>query len=96
MVSTHNLPAPYGPEGGPKTEKGGTLFGYTDLYGGYGGGQAPSHKRIDKLLKHVSDGDVRLDDLITHRLPLSRAPHGYDIFRQKKDGCVKVVLKPGE
>jgi threonine dehydrogenase-like Zn-dependent dehydrogenase len=60
------------------------------------GGQAPAHKHIDKLLKHVSDGDVQLDDIITHRLPLSQAPHGYDIFRHKKDGCVKVVLKPGE
>jgi threonine dehydrogenase-like Zn-dependent dehydrogenase len=39
---------------------------------------------------------VKLDDIITHRLPLSQAPHGYDIFRHKKDGCVKVVLKPGE
>ena len=60
------------------------------------GGQAPAHKHIDRLLKHVSDGDVKLDDIITHRLPLSQAPHGYDIFRHKKDGCVKVVLKPGE
>jgi threonine dehydrogenase-like Zn-dependent dehydrogenase len=59
------------------------------------GGQAPAHKHIDKLLAHVSRGDVKLDDIITHRLPLSQAPHGYDIFRNKKDGCVKVVLKPG-
>ena len=59
-------------------------------------GQAPAHKHIDKLMQHVSNGDVQLDDIITHRLPLSQAPHGYDIFRHKKDGCVKVVLKPGE
>jgi S-(hydroxymethyl)glutathione dehydrogenase/alcohol dehydrogenase len=30
----------YGPEGGLLDEKGGGLFGYTDLYGGYSGGQA--------------------------------------------------------
>src|ERR1700712_5075517 len=30
----------YGPEGGMKEQKGGGLFGYTDLYGGYDGGQA--------------------------------------------------------
>ena len=59
------------------------------------GGQAPAHKHIDKLLKHVSDGDVRLDDIISHTLPLSQAVHGYDIFRNKKDNCTKVVLKPG-
>ncbi|RYF92348.1 MAG: glutathione-dependent formaldehyde dehydrogenase, partial [Chitinophagaceae bacterium] len=33
-------PKHYGPEGGLLTEKGGALFGYTDLYGGYDGGQA--------------------------------------------------------
>ena len=33
-------PDHYGPEGGLLTEKGGALFGYTDLYGGYDGGQA--------------------------------------------------------
>ncbi len=58
-------------------------------------GQAPAQKYIDRLLKHVADGDVQLDDIITHRLPLSQAAHGYDIFSQRTDGCVKVVLKPG-
>lgn len=33
-------PARYGPEGGMLQGKGGALFGYTDLYGGYDGGQA--------------------------------------------------------
>ncbi|MBC6606457.1 glutathione-dependent formaldehyde dehydrogenase [Hymenobacter sp. BT188] len=58
------------------------------------GGQAPAQKHIDKLLKYVVDGKVQLDDIITHTLPLSQAAHGYDIFRNKKDNCVKVVLKP--
>ena len=58
------------------------------------GGQAPVHKHIDKLLDHVIRGQVKLDDIITHHMPLSEAPHGYDIFKNKKDGCVKVVLKP--
>ena len=58
------------------------------------GGQAPAHKHIDKLMQHASNGDVVLNDIITHCLPLSEAAHGYDIFRNKKDGCVKVVLTP--
>lgn len=33
-------PEKYGPEGGTMDQKGGGLFGYTDLYGGYAGGQA--------------------------------------------------------
>ena len=59
------------------------------------GGQAPAHKHIDKLLQHVVKGEVKLHDIISHTLPLSQAPHGYDIFRHKKDNCTKVVLKPG-
>ena len=34
------------------------------------------------------------DDLVTHRLPLEEAPHGYEIFQQKADGAIKVVLEP--
>jgi len=58
------------------------------------GGQAPAHKHIDKLLGYVQEGKVTLDDIITHRLPLTDIAHGYDIFDKKEDGCVKVVLDP--
>ena len=58
------------------------------------GGQAPAHKYIDELLKYVVDGKVRLDDIITHRLPLSDVSHAYDIFKKREDNCVKVVLDP--
>jgi threonine dehydrogenase-like Zn-dependent dehydrogenase len=58
------------------------------------GGQAPAHKYIDTLLEFVKEGKVQLDDIITHRLPLSEIAHGYDIFKKKEDGCVKVVLDP--
>ena len=58
------------------------------------GGQAPAHKHIDKLLDYVKDGKVRLDDIITHRLPLSRISDGYSMLKKKEDNCVKVVLDP--
>jgi len=58
------------------------------------GGQAPAHKHIDKLMNYVIEGKVKLDDIITHRLPLTEIAHGYDIFDKKEDGCVKVVLDP--
>ncbi len=58
------------------------------------GGQAPAHKYIDKLLDYVKQGKVTLDDIITHRLPLTEISHAYDIFKKKEDGCVKVVLDP--
>lgn len=58
------------------------------------GGQAPVHKYIDLLLEEVVSGKVKLDDIITHRIPLSQVAHGYEIFDKKLDNCVKVVLDP--
>lgn len=58
------------------------------------GGQAPVHNHIDTLIELVSSGKVQLNDIITHSLPLSEAAHAYKIFNDKKDGCLKVVLKP--
>ncbi|OJU76442.1 MAG: glutathione-dependent formaldehyde dehydrogenase [Bacteroidetes bacterium 47-18] len=58
------------------------------------GGQAPAHKYMDLLLQEVQAGKVRLDDIISHRLPLAEIAHAYDIFKEKKDDCVKVVLDP--
>lgn len=57
-------------------------------------GQAPVQKYIDELLKWVAERKIRLDDIITHRLPLEDAPRAYQIFNDKEDRCVKVVLKP--
>jgi threonine dehydrogenase-like Zn-dependent dehydrogenase len=59
-------------------------------------GQAHVRRWIDDLMPMVSsDSDpLGLQDFATHRLPLEQAPHGYEIFRNKTDGCLKVVLQP--
>jgi len=57
-------------------------------------GQAPVHRYIDELISWLDQDKIRLDDIITHRLPLAEAPHGYEIFNNKTDSCVKVVLRP--
>jgi threonine dehydrogenase-like Zn-dependent dehydrogenase len=57
-------------------------------------GQATVQADIDELIPWVEQGRIQLDDIITHRLPIDRAPHAYEIFNEKKDECVKVVLKP--
>ena len=57
-------------------------------------GQSPVHAIIDKLMKYVETGQVKLDDIITHRLSLDEVSRGYEIFDKKEDGCVKVVLDP--
>jgi len=57
-------------------------------------GQATVHNFIDELMAMVRDGKVRTDDIISHRLPLIDAPHGYRVFNSKEEDCVKVVLNP--
>jgi threonine dehydrogenase-like Zn-dependent dehydrogenase len=50
--------------------------------------------KADKLLEYVVQGKVKLDDVITHRLPLSEIAPGYSIFKKKEDNCAKVVQDP--
>jgi threonine dehydrogenase-like Zn-dependent dehydrogenase len=59
-------------------------------------GQAHVKRWIDDLLPLLSGDDdpLGVDDLCTHRLPLEEAPHGYEIFKHKQDGAIKVVLQP--
>ena len=57
-------------------------------------GQSTPQRDIEELLAWVEQGRIQLDDIISHRLPLAEAPHGYDIFNKKLDDCVKVVLQP--
>ncbi|MBD2607951.1 glutathione-dependent formaldehyde dehydrogenase [Scytonema hofmannii FACHB-248] len=57
-------------------------------------GQTHVHRYLRPLLEHIQNGDIDPSFIITHRLPLEQAPHGYEIFKQKKDNCIKVVLKP--
>ncbi len=47
-----------------------------------------------KLLGHIENGDIDPSFVITHRMNLDEAPHGFDIFSDKEDDCIKIVLKP--
>lgn len=58
------------------------------------GGQAPVHNYIDHLIDLVQTGKVTLNDIITHNVPMADAAKMYDIFNNKEENCVKVVLKP--
>ena len=57
-------------------------------------GQTHVLKHAPTLLKHIEEGDVDPTFLITHRAGLDEAPELYETFRDKKDGCIKVVLTP--
>jgi threonine dehydrogenase-like Zn-dependent dehydrogenase len=59
-------------------------------------GQTHIHRYLHNLLDRVQQGDIDPSFVITHRLPLEQAPHGYEIFKHKKDSCIKIVLKPGQ
>ena len=48
---------------------------------------------IVKVLEHDEDV-LGLETLATHRPALDEAPAAYEMFQQKQDGCIKVVLKP--
>lgn len=57
-------------------------------------GQCHVQRYMRPLLERIRKGEIDPTFLITHRLPLGQAPHGYEIFKHKQDNCTKVVLKP--
>ncbi|GAB2677086.1 zinc-dependent alcohol dehydrogenase [Kribbella swartbergensis] len=58
-------------------------------------GQANVHRWSDQILELLGDEDpLRVDTFATHHLPLSEGPAAYEMFQQKRDGAVKVLLTP--
>lgn len=57
-------------------------------------GQTHVHRYIDPLLNKIESREIDPSFVITHRVALNDAPKMYKTFRDKEDGCIKVVLKP--
>ncbi|WP_435925570.1 zinc-dependent alcohol dehydrogenase [Paenibacillus sp. DYY-L-2] len=57
-------------------------------------GQAPVIHLIPELFEQIRTGRFDPTDIITHRLSLDQAEHGYNIFSKKEENCIKVILKP--
>ena len=59
-------------------------------------GQANVHRWSDGLLELLKQSEAVFDveGLATHHLDLEAAPDAYEMFKEKRDGCIKVVLKP--
>jgi threonine dehydrogenase-like Zn-dependent dehydrogenase len=55
-------------------------------------GQCHVQRYMQPLLERIQNGEFDPSFVITHRLPLSEAPRGYEMFRNKLDNCEKVVL----
>ena len=56
--------------------------------------QTPVQHYLPKLLERVERGEIDPSFVITHTASLEDGPELYKTFRDKKDGCIKVVLKP--
>lgn len=57
-------------------------------------GQTHMHKYMPKLLERIERGEIDPSSIITHRVALDDAPTMYRTFRDKKDECIKVIMKP--
>lgn len=57
-------------------------------------GQTHVQKYLPELLELVGIGDLRPEEIITHRMPLADAAEAYQIFDNKEQDCRKVVLTP--
>jgi threonine dehydrogenase-like Zn-dependent dehydrogenase len=57
-------------------------------------GQTHTQRYLARLLAKIEGGEIDPSFVITHQMALEDAPDGYRKFRDKKDGCVKVLLRP--
>jgi threonine dehydrogenase-like Zn-dependent dehydrogenase len=57
-------------------------------------GQTHMMRYMKPLLERIERGEIDPSFVISHRLPLSKAPEAYKMFRDKEDHCTKVVLDP--
>jgi threonine dehydrogenase-like Zn-dependent dehydrogenase len=56
--------------------------------------QTPVQHYLPKLLQRIEAGEIDPSFVITHTVPLERGPEMYQTFRDKRDGCIKVMLRP--
>ncbi|HBA00396.1 MAG TPA: glutathione-dependent formaldehyde dehydrogenase, partial [Halomonas sp.] len=57
-------------------------------------GQTHVNRWTDDLLRRIDEGQIDPSFVITHSVDLAHGPEMYQTFRDKQDGCVKVILKP--
>lgn len=56
--------------------------------------QTPVQRYLPELMNRIIEGEIDPSFVITHRATLEEGPELYKTFRDKKDGCIKVVMKP--
>ena len=56
--------------------------------------QTPVQHYLPQLMQRIQKGEIDPSFVITHRVGLEDGPEMYKTFRDKQDGCVKVVMRP--
>jgi threonine dehydrogenase-like Zn-dependent dehydrogenase len=57
-------------------------------------GQTHVQRYLRPLLERIEKREIDPSFVVTHTMRLEDASHGYAQFRNKEDGCIKIVLKP--
>jgi threonine dehydrogenase-like Zn-dependent dehydrogenase len=57
-------------------------------------GQTHMMRYMAPLIDRIARGQIDPSFVITHRLRLDDAPDAYRMFRDKRDDCIKVVMRP--
>jgi threonine dehydrogenase-like Zn-dependent dehydrogenase len=58
------------------------------------GAQQHGQRYVPMLLDRIAKGELSTSHLATHVLPLEEGAHGYQMFKEKTDGCVRAVFRP--
>jgi threonine dehydrogenase-like Zn-dependent dehydrogenase len=58
------------------------------------GAQQHGHRYIPMILDRMARDEITTEHLATHTMPLSEAPQGYRMFKEKTNGCVRAVFAP--
>ncbi|UPV74499.1 glutathione-dependent formaldehyde dehydrogenase [Halorussus limi] len=56
--------------------------------------QQHGQRYVPELLDHVAEGRMDPSYLATHEFSLEESPRGYEMFKEKEDGCVRAVFRP--
>lgn len=56
--------------------------------------QQYGQRYMPPMLEHVQEGELDPSIMLTHRMSLEEGPRGYEIFKNKEDGCVRAAFAP--
>ena len=61
----------------------------------YAAGRCPARRYLERLLSGLAERRWDPTPIISHRLPLAAGQDAYRMFAERREGCTKIVFKPG-